>query len=157
MSSTKRYQGRVLGNLISNRVARLAAALSRGAALRYRREAEVTLGEWRTLALLDQEPGLTLNRLARLAGLDKAQMSRAVTRLEARGYVDSVLGARRSKQLSLTKEGALVLGGLMDSAYERDSRLRESVDPGDLEVFERVLAAMLKTAREMEKEESERE
>lgn len=144
---------KILGNLISNRVARLSSALSRGAAIRYRRESDVTLGEWRTLALLDQEPGLTLNLLARRAGLDKSQMSRAVRRLTERGYIDSELGTRRSKQLSLTTSGQEAVAGLMDSAYERDERLRSAVTDAEVLVFERVLAKMLRVAREMEEEE----
>ena len=39
-------------DLVSYRLARAASLMSRGAALRYRREFDVSLGEWRALALL---------------------------------------------------------------------------------------------------------
>jgi DNA-binding MarR family transcriptional regulator len=86
----------------------VANLLSRGAELRYRREFGVSLWEWRTLALLGgaAEP-LSLNDLARAAGIHKSQMSRVVSGLreaQARRARRQTAGrARRS--LTLSKAG----------------------------------------------------
>lgn len=65
-------------DLLSYRLSRTAGLMSRGAALRYRREPNVSLGEWRAIALLADGAPQSLMQLARVAGLDKARMSRVV-------------------------------------------------------------------------------
>lgn len=109
-----------IAELLSYRLSRTSSALSRSAALRYRREFDVSLGEWRTIALIAADPTLTLNRLARRAGLDKAQMSRVVRGLVERGFVSRTEGAGRSRQLALTEAGVEVYRGLIGAANERD-------------------------------------
>jgi DNA-binding MarR family transcriptional regulator len=79
-------------DLLSYRIHRLAGALSRGAALRYRAGFGVTLMEWRALALLGDFAPTTLQALARQAGLDKSQVSRVVSGLVARGLVRRATG-----------------------------------------------------------------
>lgn len=152
---TARTEHRTISQLLSNRVTRLSSSLSRSAAARYRREFDVSLGEWRTLALLGQDPELTLNRLARRAGLDKAQMSRVVSRLVERGLVDRERGARRSTQLTLTDEGMEVYRGLIGAANEREARLRAAIDPERLAVFDDVLTELFELARVLEVEEQD--
>ena len=74
-------------DLLSYRLHVVANLLSRGAAMRYRREFGVSLWEWRTIALLGAQAPLSLNELAAAAGLDKSQMSRVVAGLVERGLV----------------------------------------------------------------------
>lgn len=107
--------------LLSYRLSRTSSAMSRSAALRYKREFDVSLGEWRAIALIAADPTLTLNRLARRAGLDKAQMSRVVSRLTERGLVNRTAGSGRTSQLALTEEGTRVYRGLITAANERDA------------------------------------
>lgn len=120
----ERVDGRDLvpiSGLLSYRLSRTSSAMSRSAALRYRREFDVSLGEWRAISLIAADPTLTLNRLARRAGLDKAQMSRVVSRLTERGLVDRTAGSGRTSQLALTPEGTRVYRGLITAANERDA------------------------------------
>src|ERR1044071_2621096 len=77
----------LITELISYRLSRASGSLSRSAAARYRRQFDVSLAEWRTLALLGAKTPATVNSLARKAGLDKAQMSRVVKGLFDRGLV----------------------------------------------------------------------
>ncbi|WP_461142605.1 MarR family winged helix-turn-helix transcriptional regulator [Spelaeicoccus albus] len=121
--------------------------------MRYRREFDVSLGEWRVIALLGEKPGTTLNRLARRAALDKSQMSRVVARLEERGYVTRSAGARRSTMLTLTEAGLGVYDGLIGAANQRDQRLESLASPAKMRVFEEVLDALDVFARQMEAEE----
>ena len=90
-------------DLVSYRLSRTASLMSRGAALRYKRAFDVSLGEWRALALVAAGAPQSLMQLSRAAALDKAQMSRVVTSLTARGLVrraTSSLGGR-AVELSL--------------------------------------------------------
>ena len=113
----------VIRDLLSYRLHVVANLLSRSAELRYRREYGVSLWEWRTVALLGgaAEP-LSLNELARSAGIDKSQMSRVVSGLAKRRIVlrapDSSDG--RGVRLALSKAGRKLYEGLIDAAGERD-------------------------------------
>lgn len=141
---------KTISELLSYRIGRLSGALSRSAASRYRQDFGVSLGEWRVLALLGEKPDLTLNRLARRAALDKAQMSRVVSKLEDRGMLQRVAGPRRSTQLSLTDAGQVIYQGLIVAANERDQRLVNAVSAKKLLVFEEVMEALHECARRFE-------
>jgi len=118
-----------ISGLLSYRLSRTSSAMSRSAALRYRREFDVSLGEWRAISLIAADPTPALNRLARRAGLDKAQMSRVVTRLTERGLVDRTAGSGRTSQLALTAEGTRVYRGLIAAANERDAEFLAALTP----------------------------
>lgn len=137
-------------DLISYRLSRTANLMSRGAALRYRREVDVNLGEWRTLALLAQQDGpLSLTRLASHAGLDKAQMSRVVTALVDRGLILREMSPEnaRANKLSLTRTGRATYRRLIAAAAERDKAFRGCLDPHELDVLERVLEKLADQAQ----------
>ena len=136
-------------DLLSYRIHRLANALSRGAATRYRRDFGVSLMEWRILALLGGFGPLTLRDLARESGLDKAQASRAVTALVRRGLVEREAGQADARQvaLRLSVEGARVQAGLMAAARERDAAFRAALPDGAVATLEEALARLMAAAR----------
>jgi DNA-binding MarR family transcriptional regulator len=128
-------------DLISYRLARASSLMSRGAALRYRRLFDVSLGAWRALALLAAEPRISLIELSRAAGLDKAQMSRVITAMTERGLVLRTTTPRRGRavELSLTRAGREVYRGLIDQAVERDLAFRATLSPEELALLESAL------------------
>lgn len=138
-------------DLLSYRIHRLANAMSRGAALRYRRDFDVSLMEWRILALLGAFAPMTLKRLAREAGLDKSQASRAVAGLVARGLVlrRPGKGDAREVALCLSPEGQRVQQGLMQAARERDAAFRAALTDADLAALDRALALLEAEARRL--------
>lgn len=113
-------------DLLAYRLHRLANLASSSAALRYRREFDVSLAEWRSIALLGAEAPLSLNALARAAGLHKSQVSRVVSGLVARGLArrDPDRQDARGVSLALTTEGRRLYRRLIAAATERDDRLR---------------------------------
>lgn len=140
-------------DLLSYRLHRVANVLSRSAALRYRREFDVSLGEWRTIALLGQEEPQTLNRLARLAGLDKAQMSRVIAKLTERGLVLRELGPRRTTQLTLTRRGRTTYQGLITAANERNDAFLVCLTQAEREALDSALDKLATLARALERSE----
>ncbi|TWT03138.1 MarR family winged helix-turn-helix transcriptional regulator [Reyranella sp. CPCC 100927] len=134
--------------LLSYRVGRTANAMSHSAALRFQRF-NVTLQEWRTLALLAADAPQSLNRLARSAGLDKAQMSRAVSSLVKRGLVirkPSPAGGR-AVDLTLSRRGAALYRDLMADAQERDDAFRACLSPEESRIFEAALRKLYTVGR----------
>jgi len=107
--------------LLSFRLARLANTISRSAALRLRREFDVSIGEWRTIALVG-EGQLSPNEIARKSNLDKGQVSRIVATLVERGLMEreGAPARGRANPLRLTAEGKALYKGLMKIARERD-------------------------------------
>ena len=98
----------------------VANLLSRGAELRYRREFGVSLWEWRThrAARRGDEP-LSLNDLARAAGIDKSQMSRVVSGLAKRKLVLRAANDADGRGVQLRAEqepGASSTTGLIGAA-----------------------------------------
>uniref|UniRef100_A0AAU3H5R5 MarR family transcriptional regulator n=1 Tax=Streptomyces sp. NBC_01401 TaxID=2903854 RepID=A0AAU3H5R5_9ACTN len=144
-----------ISELLSYRLTRTSSALSRSAALRYRREFDVSLGEWRSLALIAADPTLTLNRLARRAGLDKAQMSRVVRGLVERGLVTRTESTGRSRQLALTDSGIEVYRGLIRAANERDAAFAAALSEEEALVLERTLEKLAELALSLERQERE--
>ncbi|GAB3504592.1 MarR family winged helix-turn-helix transcriptional regulator [Amycolatopsis cihanbeyliensis] len=139
--------------LLSYRLSRVANAMSRSAALRYRRDFDVSLAEWRTIALLGADAPLTLNKLARLAALDKAQMSRVVTKLSERGLVLREFGAGRTTQLTLTRRGHSVYNGLIVAANERNEAFQVCLTDQEREVLDTALEKLATLARALERAE----
>ena len=139
--------------LLSYRLHRVANALSRSAAIRYRREFNVSLQEWRTIALLGADEPLTVNRLARLAGLDKAQMSRVATKLAEGGYVDREPGPGRTTQLTLTRSGRSLYKGLIAAANDRNDAFLVTLTEQEQEVLDSALRKLSTLAKALERSE----
>jgi len=137
-------------DLLSFKLHVVANLLSRGAALRYRREFGVSLMEWRTLALLGGGAPMSLNELAKLAGLDKSQMSRVVAGLTARALVLRAIDASdaRGVQLSLSAAGKKMYHGLIAAANQRNDAFLAALEPREQRVLEAVLDKLAGAARE---------
>lgn len=136
-------------DLLSWRIHRTANALSRSAALRYRQGFDVSLMEWRSIALLGDFAPLTLKELARQAGLDKGQASRVVRGLVARGLVRREVNAGDARELALrlTAAGRRLHRGLMRAARERDAAFRAVLSPEEAAALDSALGKLLAVAR----------
>ena len=144
-----------INELLSYRISRVAGSLSQSAALLYRRDFDFSLGEWRTVALLGaQSEPLTLNRLARRAGLDKAQMSRVIKGLVERNLVNREHGAGRTTELTLSEEGQRVYANIIRAANDRDRRLRRHLGAREEASLMRALETISNLARVMKEEET---
>ena len=108
-------------DLLSYRLYQTANSMQKSAIMIYRAEFGVSLGEWRTLALLGAYEPLPLNQLARQAGFDKGQMSRVVSGLVDRKLVlrEDGPGGGRAISLTLTKKGRNLYERIMRVAAER--------------------------------------
>lgn len=140
----------VIRDLLSYRLHVVANLLSRSAELRYRREFGVSLWEWRTVALLGAatEP-LSLNELARAAGIDKSQMSRVVSGLTRRRLVLRAPDASdaRGIRLALSKGGHKLYQGLIRAAGERDAAFANCLSKKEMQALDAVLAKLAHQAR----------
>jgi len=147
---TLRHRVTSIKELLSYRLHRVANLLSRGAEMRYRREFGVSLWEWRTVALLGgADQPLSLNDLARAAGVDKSQMSRVVSGLSARRLVlradDKADG--RGVKLRLSSAGRKVYDGLIAAAAERNDAFLGCLSAKEQACLDAVLDKLAEEAR----------
>jgi DNA-binding MarR family transcriptional regulator len=140
---------KTIKDLLSYRIHRLANALSRGAALRYRRDFDVSLMEWRIIALLGGFAPMTLKELSRQSGLDKSLASRAVAGLVGRGLVLREIGRDDAREvaLRLSPSGRRMHGGLMGAALERDAAFGACLTAEERAVLDRAIGRLEAEAR----------
>ncbi|HEV7264618.1 MAG TPA: MarR family transcriptional regulator [Falsiroseomonas sp.] len=143
--------GKTIKDLVSYRIHRLANALSRGAALRYRQGFDVSLMEWRILALLGDFAPLTLKDLAKESGLDKSQASRAVADLVQRGLVLREIGREDAREvaLRLSSAGRRSYAGLIAAARDRDAAFQACLSEEERRVVDSALRKLEAEARRL--------
>jgi DNA-binding MarR family transcriptional regulator len=130
--------------LLSYEVNSTSDVLRRSAALRFRREHDVSLMEWRTLALIESLQPVALRDLVAYSSTDKAQISRIVTGLAARGFVERHAHATdaRSAELRLSAAGRKLVKGLGESARARDRAFRACLSPAEINQLVGTLAKL---------------
>ena len=149
--AASKQSGPVITELLSYRLHRVANAFERGAALLFRKEFDVSLGEWRALALIASGAATTTNRIARLAGIDPAQMSRIITKLAERGFLTRSSGPRNSAPLSLTPEGMRTYEGLIAAARARNDAFFAALTEDEIVHLDSALEKLAKVAISMER------
>lgn len=137
--------------LLSYEVNNTSDVLRRSAALRFRREHDVSLTEWRTLARIQAAQPVTLRELVGTSSIDKAQLSRVVTALTERGLVERTAHATdaRSAQLKLTPAGRKLIKALAASARDRDRMFRESLTQDEVDQLVKTLAKLKDAAQKL--------
>ena len=143
-------------DLLSYRIHRLANALSQGAARRYRAEFNVSLMEWRVLALLGDFAPMTLKDLARQSGLDKSLASRAVSGLVSRGLVTRSAGREDAREVSLrlSATGRRTFEGLMEAARARDQAFLGALGEAERTALDEAIAKLTLVARQQARPEA---
>ncbi len=142
-------------DLLSYRIHTVANLLSRGAAMRYRRQFNVSLWEWRIIALLGAYAPLSLSEIAASAALDKGQASRVVAGLIDRNLIERQVNDfdGRSSKLSLTRKGLKTYDGLIEAANERERALRSVLSAAELALLGRALERVAAQARRLVEDE----
>jgi DNA-binding MarR family transcriptional regulator len=144
-------------DLLAYRLHVVANTISRSAATRFRRDHDVTLGEWRSIALLAGFGPLGLNQLARQSGVDRGQISRIVAGLTRRRLISRTPMVKgKPINLVLTARGRKLYDGLFAAAIDRDEIFLGALTAREREEFDRMLNRILAVARRVEKNEKEK-
>jgi DNA-binding MarR family transcriptional regulator len=98
------------------------------------RQHQLTLNEWRTMAVLGTQPGLTATQLCELTGLEKMAVSRALAGLKRHKRLhrhEDPTDLRRSR-LYLSSAGKALFETVRVQAREREGELFAGVGAEDL-------------------------
>ena len=137
--------------MMSSRLMVLANLLKRGAIPRYKRLAGLSSVEFGLVASLGRRPPMSVVRLAEAIGMDKGQISRALTELVSRKLVARAVNPRDNREVlvCLTKAGLAAHDTIVAGAQERNRRLLEQLSPVELETLLGQIDRLTETAAEM--------
>ncbi len=124
-----RAEALVLEDFLPYRLSILSNRVSRAIAQRYARAFNLTIPEWRVIAVLGHTPGLTATQVAEATEMDKVAVSRAVARLikARRVAAEADLRDARRQKLSLTPTGISLHTKIAPIALDCERRLISSL------------------------------
>jgi len=126
-------------------LSRAAEAESLRFAHAYKDQHGLLRADWRTLFHLGTGGELAARDIVARTGEDKTQVSRAVARLEARGYLTRRRDPedRRRERLALTPEGRAVFEVLMTAAAGHDAEIAGRIGDADLARLKEILGRLI--------------
>lgn len=124
-------------SVLSNRISQDIAAL-------YAERFELTVTEWRVLAVLGRYPDLSASEVAERTAMDKVAVSRAVSALLAGGRLKRQMhGAdRRRSVLELSAKGYRIYDEVAPLALAYEQRLLEGLQDDERAALDRLLTRM---------------
>ncbi len=113
-------------NLVSESIARA-----------YDRLFGLTIPEWRLVAVIAEQDGITQGSICTRTGMDKVTVSRAAIALSARGLVSRAPSTtdRRSHELALTGEGRALYAQVAPKALELEEQIFGGLEAEELRAF----------------------
>lgn len=130
----------VLDEFAPYRIVALGHAISGRLAQAYRDE-NLTIPEWRVLAVISQAREVAARDVVSRTPMDKMTVSRAVASLEAKGFVARAVSEtdRRVSMLSLSKEGRVLFDRVAALALDFEDELMATLEPEEAAAFRMVL------------------
>jgi DNA-binding MarR family transcriptional regulator len=137
--------------LLSSRLMVLANLLKRGAILRYKRLVGLNSVEFGLVASLGRRPPMSVAALAQAVGQDKGQISRALAELVSRKLIARAANPRDSREVlvSLTRAGLAAHDAIVSGARERNQRLLDQLDDGEVATLLDHIARLTHKAEQM--------
>lgn len=123
----------VLGDFLPYRLSVVTNRISRAFARRYAQAFDLSIPEWRVMAVLGSYQPLTANQVGDLTAMDKVKVSRAVARLAAMKRLTRTPSPedQRAALLALSAEGRRVYERIVPLARGLEAELMEGLEPGD--------------------------
>jgi DNA-binding MarR family transcriptional regulator len=139
----------VLEDFLPYRLSILSNRVSRAIAARYADAFNLTIPEWRIIAVLGRRPGLTAKEIAEATEMDKVAVSRAVARLVEARRVRAVADRddARRQILSLTAQGEDLHARIAPLALESEQRLLAALDTRERQQLDALIDRLLTTAK----------
>jgi DNA-binding MarR family transcriptional regulator len=137
--------------MMSSRLIVLANLLKRGAILRYKRIAGLSSVEFGLVASLGRRPPMSVARLAEAVGMDKGQISRALSGLVSRKLVVRAVNPRDNREVlvSLTPVGLAAHETIVAGALERNAQLLAGLSADDVAMLMDRIVRLTETAAAM--------
>jgi len=141
----------VLERFLPYRLSILSNRVSGAIAKRYAKAFDLSIPEWRVIAVLGRHPGITAKEVAEATEMDKVAVSRAVARLTAAKRVAArpdPADARR-QLLALTLQGESVHARIVPIALASEQKLLATLSARERDALDGLLERLLGAAREL--------
>ncbi|WP_322410063.1 MarR family winged helix-turn-helix transcriptional regulator [Microbacterium invictum] len=130
---------------------RLLALLSNALVYResheLRRQFKLGTNEWRVISALSMRPGMSATEVCEFLGMNKAVVSRSVTRLQLRALIVLSDGPRGSRPLYLTRAGAEMHDRMLPVSLRGQEIITEGLGATEVAALNEVLRGMLARIR----------
>lgn len=117
----------------------------------YVRESGLSAREWRVMGMLGCKGAMMPAQVATETGMDRATITRGVSKLEKLGYV--FIGGdqadRRRKVLYLTEKGAALCNEIRPIMEQRGKELQEVLSKTELKYYYQIMKKLQDKAKEM--------
>ena len=143
--------------LASSKLMVVANLLKRGALLRYKRLVGLSSVEFGLVAVLGRRAPVTIVRLAELVGMDKGQISRALSGLVGRKLVSRAVNPKDSREVlvALTPSGLAAHDAIVAAGRDRNDQLLDGLAPAEVAALLDVLERLTRRATDMLRAEQE--
>jgi DNA-binding MarR family transcriptional regulator len=134
--------------LFSYNLQRLASVSAQIAARATLHDFELTVQEWRALAILDFLGSAPMNLLAQRSGIQKSQVSRLIANLEQRNFIcrRAHVQDKRISLLSLTPHGRDIANELLSLSRKRNEHMLEALDQTEREALMALIGKVTKSS-----------
>jgi DNA-binding MarR family transcriptional regulator len=134
-----------LENFLPYRLSILSNTVSQAIAGDYQQRHDLTVTEWRVMAVLARFEGLSAREVAERTAMDKVAVSRALARLVTAGRVHRAThgGDRRRSVLGLTAAGWALHQQIAPLARQREQELLSRLDADERRWLDRILGKLL--------------
>ena len=141
----------VLEDFLPYRLSILSNRVSRAIAARYAKAFDLTIPEWRVIAVLGRRPGLTAKEVAEATEMDKVAVSRAVAKLVGSKRVAAHADAQDARRqiLALTAQGENVHARIAPIALASEQKLLSALNNEERKKLDELLGRLLGAAREL--------
>ena len=111
----------------------------------YRQKFDISIAEWRVIAHLAQSHSVSVREIHEKADMEKSKVSRAVTRLQQRGFVEKKTDPKDKRLLTLrlTENGRGLFDEIVPIAREYESKLLRILT--DQAQFQKELSSIIGT------------
>lgn len=141
-----------LERFLPYRLSLLANTVSQGIARSYRDKHDISVTEWRIMAVLGRYPGLTASEVVERTAMDKVAISRGVRTLMDKGLLrrKTDRGDRRRRRLFIGPgKGRHVLNTVIPGARGFEDALLQALDGKEAHRFMRTLEKLQHRAEEI--------
>lgn len=134
------YRLSVLSNTVSGAIARL-----------YAERFDLTMAEWRVMAVLGMAPGLSASQVCERTRMDKVQVSRAVRRLLAAGRLERAIDPadQRRSVLRMSPRGEAIYGQVAPLARVSEGELLDILSERELRALDGLLDKLQRRADDL--------
>jgi len=122
---TDKHESLSLNQFFPYRFAMLQQAISENIASVYTGEFELSRHEWRIMAILGEQTGLSAKQITLLTNLEKMQVSRAINTMRVNNLIKETVNAKdkRFTQLYLTDKGKEIYLILVPRVLKKEQEL----------------------------------